>query len=135
MMDFERYAEEMLGPMYLDRVGNPITLGRWMDLHGDPTYARVALTEIGGVWQVSTIWLGTNHGHGGPPLIFETMVFEIAESHGYVGPSRWGGEFAYTYHEDLGEQWRYSTERQAREGHEVMVGLVRQRFLPAVVVN
>jgi hypothetical protein len=28
-MDFERYAEAMFGPMYLDRAGNPITIGRW----------------------------------------------------------------------------------------------------------
>ena len=129
-VDFEAYADRLLGPMYLDRCGNPITLGRWMDLSHDPSYKRVALTEVGGVWHVSTVWLGHNHGMGGPPLIFETMVFEIAESHGYVPASRWGDEFAYSFHEDVGEQWRYSTEAQAREGHEVMVRLARQHFLP-----
>jgi hypothetical protein len=123
-MDFERYAEEMLGPMYRDRVGNPITFGRWIDLHRDHSYVIVGKTVVGS-WEVSTVWLGHDHNFlpGGPPLIFETMVFEIAESQSWFGP----------YREDVGEQWRYSTERQAREGHEVMVGLVRQRFLPAVV--
>lgn len=135
MMDFERYAEELLGPMYRDRCGNPITIGRWMDLHDDYGYVVLRKTPVGGVWEVSTVWLGTDHNFlpGGVPLIFETMVFELAESHGYAPPFGPFGGWSFTYHEDVGEQWRYSTEAQALEGHEVMVRLARQRFLPAVI--
>lgn len=127
-------ADLMNRPIHFDRAGNPITMGRWLDLH-EPDYQQVASTIVGGVWRVSTVWMGVDHGIGlTPPLIFETMVFEIAESHGFVGPSVWTGDgWAFTYHEDVGEQWRYSTERQAREGHEVMVRLCRQRFLPIPV--
>jgi hypothetical protein len=54
---------------------------------------------------VSTVYLGMNHQWGdGPPLIFETMVF--------------GG--------DEGEPcWRYSTEEQARAGHDRVVAALR----------
>jgi hypothetical protein len=119
--------EQLLGrPFHRDRCGNPITIGRWLDLR-DPEYVTVAETIVGGVWRVHTAWLGIDHQHlVGPPLIFETMVFELAESHGY-GPL--GG---YSYHADVAEQWRYSTETQAREGHAVMVRLCRELFLPAV---
>jgi hypothetical protein len=42
----------------------------------DEKYKRVAQTALpDGKW-VSTVWLGLNHAwNGGPPLIFETMVF------------------------------------------------------------
>jgi hypothetical protein len=54
---------------------------------------------------VSTVWLGINHSYwGGPPLIFETMVF------------------CHFDHECdwLHEQCRYSTKEQALRGHAVM---------------
>lgn len=66
---------------------------------------RVDRTRLwwGGV--VSTVWLGLNHNWGdGPPLIFETMVF-----------SRVGG-----WSDDLYIE-RYSTIRQARDGHNRIV--------------
>lgn len=125
-------AELLDRAMFYDRAGNAINLGRWLDLHGDYSYTRVAETVVGGVWRVSTVWLGTDHQFlAGPPLIFETMTFELAESHGFVGPSAWTGEgWAFTYHEDVGEQSRYSTETQAREGHAATVRIMRQAFLP-----
>lgn len=50
---------------------------------------------------ISTVFLGLDHSFwGGPPLIFETMLFP-----------RWGGE---EYQE------RYSTEREALDGHEAL---------------
>jgi hypothetical protein len=33
----------------------------------------------------------------------------------------------------VGDQSRYSTETQAREGHAATVAIMRQAFLPAVV--
>lgn len=56
--------------------------------------------------KVSTVWIGLNHNWwpGGPIKIFETMIF--------------GGEHHM-------EQWRYSTQEEAREGHAHAVSLVQ----------
>ena len=53
--------------------------------------------------RVSTIWLGVDHNfiEIGPPLLFETMVFDEVEKGGY------------TIYTD-----RYTTWEQAEEGHE-----------------
>ena len=116
-----------------DRAGNPITLGRWLDLRHDYDYQVLRKTVVGGVWEVSTVWLGTDHSFGlGPPLIFETMVFELAESHGYAPPTYAFDGYAYTYHESVmgGYQVRYSTETEAIAGHECTIRRARQAFLP-----
>jgi hypothetical protein len=134
LSEYGEEVERLLDrPFHRDRCGNPIPLGRWLDLHQDPSYIRVAETVVGGVWRVSTVWLGTDHQFlAGPPLIFETMVFELAESHGFMEamPAYGLAAHGYVFHADVGEQWRYSTETQAREGHAVMVRLCRERFLP-----
>lgn len=85
---------------YYDRQGNHIDLHTWAARFESPDayneYKRIGDDERNGV-RVSTVWLGLNHNWGdGPPLIFETMVF--------------GGD-----HDE--EQWRWSTEEQARAGH------------------
>lgn len=110
--------------MYYDRAGNPITIGRWMDLR-TYDYQVLAKTVVGS-WEVSTVWLGHDHQFlDGPPIIFETMVFEIAESQGWFG----------AYHESVFDdfQARYSTQTQAFAGHEATVREVRQLFLPMVI--
>lgn len=93
--------------MFYDREGNRITLERFDELveeHG-VAYKRVAATEVGEVW-VSTVWLGVDHNYDdGPPLIFETMILG--------GPND-------------GDMWRYTTEDEARAGHERVVALVRE---------
>lgn len=64
---------------------------------------RVAKTEIGEV-TVSTVFLGLDHSFSnGPPVLFESMVFE--------GPLD-------------GETRRYSTWRDAEIGHEELVRAV-----------
>jgi hypothetical protein len=81
---------------HYDMQGQPITRQQWAEsLVGDAS--RVERTAIGDV-TVSTVWLGLDHSFdGGPPLIFETMIF--------------GGE-----HDQYQE--RYSTLEEARAGHE-----------------
>ncbi len=74
----------------------------------------VGKTTIGAV-DVSTVFLGLDHGYGdGPPVLFETMVF--------------GGPLD-------GEQVRYKTWEQAEAGHTAMVQTVQAitsaRELPA----
>lgn len=105
----------MLNSMYFDRSGNPIGLLQWAQLCDGANghdYARVEqwrgeAVTIEGKWYahlwVSTVWIGINlRFSDGPPLIFETMVF--VED----GPTIEGA-------------MRYSTEREAREGHRRIV--------------
>lgn len=97
--------------MHYDRDGNPITLERWIELYeADPESRRVAKTTIGS-YLISTVWLGLDHSmFGDPPLIFETMVFPTV-----------AGEMVPTEY----DCWRYSTEADARAGHEEVVTLLR----------
>jgi len=88
---------------YFDRKGQPLTVMEWDDLIENHGYRRIALTEFPDGSRVSTVWLGIDHGWGrGPPVIFETMIFES------------GG----WYHSDC---VRYSTEEEAIAGHDSMV--------------
>lgn len=89
---------------YYGRDGTPMAFEKWAESFGEPEAKRVARTTVGEV-NVSTVWLGLDHSFGGgPPLIFETMIF--------------GGRHSE-------EQWRYSTEEEALTGHRAAVDLVR----------
>jgi hypothetical protein len=94
--------------MYYDRDGRPIGTMEWARLHRDPTYLRVDRTVLAfsnGIVEVSTVWLGIDHAWlGGPPILFETMVF--------------GGRWHQW-------QWRYGTEVEARAGHLIVTDAVR----------
>lgn len=97
--------------MFYARDGSEITLEQWSKLIGNLGYKRVGYTEFSSGRWVSTVWLGMDHsfGLGGKePLIFETMVF--------AEPRNYSSEFME----------RYSTEEQAREGHERIVNMVRE---------
>jgi hypothetical protein len=87
---------------HYDRQGKPMTMMDWaQSLKSD---RRVAETTLPNGYWISTVWLGLNHQFGsGPPLIFETMVFQSRD--------------------DLDEMDcdRYSTEAEALKGHEEMV--------------
>jgi hypothetical protein len=93
-----------MSPTYYNRAAEPMSLTEWAESLGSAD-RKVAGTDIKGS-RVSTVWLGLNHNFSdeGPPLIFETMVFD--------------GEH---------DQWcaRYSTEDDAREGHEAVVRWLR----------
>jgi len=114
------YSEELdrlskhFGCQYFDRQGNQITLRQWLELYeGDrekrEETVRVAWTAVGDV-HISTVWLGLDHNYERihhpelPPLIYETMIF--------------GGEMSQ-------EPFRWATEQEAREGHEIAVAAVR----------
>ena len=95
-------------PRYYRRDGTPYDganacLDWARDFGGDN---RVAFTEVRHA-QISTIWLGLDHNFigNGPPHIFETMVFH--------GPRD-------------SEIQRYSTEREALDGHDRKVDRVRR---------
>lgn len=85
--------------MYFDREGVPISDKRMWKLGKD--YKIIKQEQVKEVW-ISTVWLGIDHQFGdGPPLIFETMVFDEAR--------------------DELDCRRYSTEAEAINGHREMV--------------
>ncbi len=92
-------SEGQYGPRYYDRQGRPMGEWEWIRYFGSWGYKQVRESYVRG-YRVSTVWLGLDHGigfmTGGPPVIFETMIF---------GP------------EDLQEQWRYTSELEAVDGH------------------
>jgi hypothetical protein len=87
-----------------DREGNPISIEQWRLLFEDKRYQILKQTQIGTL-QVSTIWLGIDHGFGrtAEPLIFETMIFGSEED----------------------EQWRYPTEQEALAHHDEICEQIR----------
>jgi hypothetical protein len=85
---------------HFDLFGTPISIREWMELFRDTEKRIVAQDHVGNYF-ISTVWLGLDHGWGGPPLFFETMVFDQS------------GERP---HQDLG-CWRYSTWVEAELGH------------------
>lgn len=91
-------------PNYYDKEGKPLELMEWALLLKQATYEQVANTILpDGKW-VSTIWLGFNRRRDeGPPLIFETMVFQSRDNL-----------------EDL-DCARYSTLAEAEAGHIAVV--------------
>lgn len=101
--------------MYYDRAGKPLSLEEWAALFesgGREEMKRVDATNVGGYW-VSTVWLGLDHSFGGgPPLIFETMVFNDEGE---------GDEVYMT---------RYATEEGARYGHRWVVSEIKRTGKP-----
>jgi len=88
--------------LYFDRNGEPMTVEAWASsLEKNRRVAETTLPD--GTW-ISTVWLGMNHRYAGdgPPLIFESMAFDK---------------------DGVGDQdcERWSTEAEARAGHEAMV--------------
>lgn len=81
----------------------------WIARLDDLAYRHVGMTALADDVEVSTVWLGLDHsfGLGGPPLIFETLVF--------------GGPMD-------GEMDRYPTLDAAQAGHDQMVAAVRERM-------
>ncbi len=100
--------------LYFNKEGQPISHDEWASLFEDWDYRIVARDEIPTrqasgervTARVSTVWLGINYRYddSGPPIIFETMVFEGALD---------------------GEMWRYDTEQAALAGHIRAVEMVK----------
>ncbi len=77
----------------------------WGKMLEDLEARRVGETYVRGV-RISTVFLGMDHsfGTGGPPIVFETMIFGGALDH---------------------EQWRYATWSEAEAGHALAVEKVK----------
>jgi hypothetical protein len=98
----------MIGGKYiLDAEGQPVPCAdllewaRWFEVGAN----RIVRQQNVGHWLVSTVFLGLDHNFagGGPPLLFETMVFDLA---GEKGRDHW--------------MQRYSTRDEALAGHAHM---------------
>lgn len=116
------------GARYYDRHGRELSSEAWVVLYEQADYRCIRSTTIG-VYRVSTLWLGIDHKliASGAPLIFATFVLARPTA-GHPDP-HWMRLEAYTT--------RYTLEKNAREGHEAMVGLVceQQRVDRSTVVE
>lgn len=95
------YVREQDGTI---RQANSMT--EWGEYFSDRESRRIAQDDIGEEISVSTVFLGMDHGFGGggPPIVFETMVF---------------GGVLDEY------QWRYATEEEARANHNEIVEAIQ----------
>ena len=103
---------------YYDMFGMPISMERWAQLHGQPKHvAEDFLTIRGEKFRISTVWLGLDHNFmpGGPPLIFETMIFSATDK-----------SYADIY------CVRYSTRQQALVGHRRAKRWLREEIREAL---
>lgn len=90
-----------------------LTMGRYF--LQNPERRHVGLDSIGR-YEVSTVFLGVDHGWGGTPVLYETMVYD----HEAPRENRW-----------LDVQVRYVSRAQALEGHRAMMHRVaRGEFGP-----
>ena len=103
--DLDYVLDDDHNPVAIDTTDDD-GLFKWAAWMGDIKKRRVAYTTLPDRGYVSTIFLGINYNFSlqGPPIVFETMVFDD-------GPFN-------------GEQERYTTWADAEEGHERMVAKV-----------
>lgn len=95
------------GESFYDRNGEPIDQETWVRYRRDDDYRRIARTVIEEGTVVSTVWTGTDLkilDDDEPAWIFETALF---------GPTAEG-------------TWQYSTEAEARAGHDRIVARVHE---------
>lgn len=93
---------------YFDKDGTPLDMMTWARMHSDDKYRRVDLTLME-KYAISTVWLGLNHNWSdGPPLIFETAVFDRS------------GDMLDQYMD------RYTTLEQAQAGHHHITQMVQE---------
>lgn len=124
---------KLLGMYILDQNGKPIlcedTLA-WAEWY-DTADRVVAKTKIG-IYEVSTVFLGLDHGFHRlmnpelSPVLWETMVF---------------GEEVYVelldrmVRKSLDRMDRYTSLEEAKAGHKKMVEWVKENVLPLQVVG
>lgn len=93
----------------------------------------VALTDTR-IYAVSTVFLGLDHNYSmrGPPILFETMVFERADCERQDDPLREEmGKRMVDFSESLGVCRRYATWKEAENGHSRIVAEVLRLELAA----
>lgn len=96
----------------------PVLDEEWYKKMGDDRF--VAKDRFLGDYEVSTVFLGLDHGYGfGPPVLFETMIFRKKDPETLLGITF----YAESFYIDS-----YSTWDQAVEGHKKACQFVRNIF-------
>lgn len=99
---------------YILDIGRPVPcpdLFMWAKWIENLDNRRTALTKVG-PFRVSTVFLGVDHSFGeGPPLLWETMVFEDGDGSEMDGYTR-----------------RYATETEAIAGHREVVSMLEEEL-------
>ena len=99
----------------------PATAQEWSIFFSDFEKNRRVAETITSLYRVSTVFLGLDHQWGkGPPIVFETMAFELAETEVQFSD---GSKFIT--HEDF-ETARYSSWDDAITGHRAMVRRIKR---------
>jgi hypothetical protein len=123
-------GSELSWPRYFDRQGFPIPMVDgvdptlvWARMKRNHDDTIVAVDELPDGSRLSTVWLGLDHGLGGPPLIFETMRFarDVTETHWRIAgkPRTFPDPFGEPG--DTTDQLRYTTEEEALAAHHEIV--------------
>ena len=87
-------------------------MNRWAREQNNSGRFTVQLArESAGHYTVSTVFLGLDHGHSGPPVLFETMAF-ATESAAFRD-----------------EQYRYRTYEEAITGHKQLARRLRMQLV------
>lgn len=109
---------------YVERDGVPVpaTNEEWREIWDSPD--RIVARDNVGFYWVSTVFLGLNHNFGpGPPLVYETMVFD--QSEGEIAAREEAIGFLGTLGTDQ-LQIRSSTRAEAERHHRAAVRLARR---------
>lgn len=95
------------GIRHYDKLGMPMRMSDFVEKFEDWEYRHIC-TFTNAFCRVSTVWLGIDHGYNNEtPIIFETMVFICGESI---------------------DCDRYTTEAEARRGHDALVKKYKWRI-------
>jgi hypothetical protein len=116
--EFADYADRRMSLLaMLDEQHNVIRISHsrimeWEEWHKQVENRRVGRDVVNGLL-ISTVFLCIDHGFGGTPQWFETMIFRNEECKDPLND--------YT--------WRYETWDEAAEGHHVAVELVKKGLI------
>lgn len=98
---------------WYDMWGNEVSQAEAMVLWGKKMtddYGRLGMDDIGPYW-ISTVWLATDHGYfGGPPVLWETMVFRKGSLQPLQTVRYTSAAMAVAGHDAIVNTWRAKVE-------------------------
>lgn len=95
-----------------DKTVTPLPQGEYPDMAENKHVSYDIVNDA----QVSTVFLGLDHGHSNFdfPILFETMIF--------------GGEYSES-------QWRWYTWHEAKFFHDVIVKALKEKVNPSMAIT
>jgi hypothetical protein len=100
---------------YFNRQCQEIGIEEWAQLFQDRGYWEIATFADDRI-TIATCWLGFERGMDAPRRIFDTTIFGFS----FIRSDR--------------RRWRWSSEAQARAGHDVVVAAYRENIDPDAAV-